>query len=466
MGAGKALLQRMGMDRAIGYSLLAQGWTLVSGPLTLWFIGSHLSLVEQGFYFTFSAMLGLQVFLELGTSFVLLQFASHERAHLEWTPERVFSGDSGAKARLASLWRRSMGWYALLAGLLVVSLWPLGWLFFQNSVANPFASAALSAGAMKSVAWQGPWLWLVLATAGTLLMAPALCLVQGCGFLSEFALLRLVQNIVTSLVSWTLLAMGFHLFALPAFNTAALVLSLGWVWFRFGPMLRDLWGFRFGEIEINWKRDVWPLQWKVALTSMSGFFMHQLFTPLLFRFAGPVAAGQFGMTNTILSAVAQGGYSWINTRFPTLCGLVAKRDWRSLDALFFRSLWQATALVTVAMWVLNVSIVMLQVFGYKWGARFLPPLPLVLLSASVLVTSLAGAQSLYLRAHKQDPLFGVSLGVAALVGAGSWWGVYWGGTAGLMSVYLFASLFGTLGAGTLVFRRKRAQWHGGASSDE
>lgn len=459
MSGAKRLLQRVGMDRTIGYSLLAQAWTIFSGPLTLWFIASHLSSVEQGFYYVFSSILGLQVFLELGTGFVLLQFSSQEKAHLEWTPGRTLTGDESAKARLASLLRRSLAWYGVLAGLLVVLLLPVGWLFIEKSVANSLATAQLSAQSVSAVRWQGPWVWLVLVTAGNLILSPLLCLLQGCGIITEFALLRLGQNVLTSLVSWSLLALGFHLFALPAFSMAGALLALAWVASRYGPMFRDLWRFRHEEVEINWKRDVWPFQWKIALTSVSAFFMHQSFTPILFAFRGPIVAGQFGMTNTILSAVAQGGASWINTRFQPICVLVARKKWRELDALFFRSLWQSFVLVALAMLGVVALIVTFQTLGFKWGARFLPPVPLILLVVTLLVIYISSAQSLYLRAHRQDPMLPLSLLAAALVALCSYFGGRYFGASGMMWSYLWVSLICVLGAGTWVFQQKRREWH-------
>ncbi len=45
---------------------------------------------------------------------------------------------------------------------------------------------------------------------------------------------------------------------------------------------------------ISWRREVWPFQWKIAVSWLCDYFIFQLFTPVLFAFRGPVEAGQDG----------------------------------------------------------------------------------------------------------------------------------------------------------------------------
>jgi MFS family permease len=184
------LLQRAGVDRAIAYSLIGQGWTVISGPITVWFLASRLSPQEQGFYYTFNSFLGLQIFLELGLGFVVMQFASYEKAGLHWSERRTLEGDPRAKARLASMLRLSMVGYSALAAVFFVVVLPAGLVFF-----------ARHDGAATDVVWRLPWAWMVVVTTGTFLLTPLFSIIQGCGLIAESAMLRMCQNIVTSLVS-------------------------------------------------------------------------------------------------------------------------------------------------------------------------------------------------------------------------------------------------------------------------
>src|ERR1700757_835113 len=88
------LRRGLGIDRAIGFTILARGWASLAGIVTVTLIARFLSPAEQGYYYTFGSVIALQIVFELGFSFVILQMASHERAHLVISPADVISGNS------------------------------------------------------------------------------------------------------------------------------------------------------------------------------------------------------------------------------------------------------------------------------------------------------------------------------------------------------------------------------------
>ena len=99
----KTVFNLLGIDRAVAYTLLGRGWAVLSGLITLWFISKNLTLSEQGFYYTFASILALQVIFELGMSYVVMQFASHEMAQLTWTSTHSIAGEEKSLSRLSSL---------------------------------------------------------------------------------------------------------------------------------------------------------------------------------------------------------------------------------------------------------------------------------------------------------------------------------------------------------------------------
>ena len=104
------LARLCGIDRAIFFTLLSRGWSVLAGPVTILCVLKFLSAEEQGFYYTFSSILALQIFFELGLTYVIMQCVSHEMASLEWSDAGTLQGDTTAKARVASLFRLSMRW--------------------------------------------------------------------------------------------------------------------------------------------------------------------------------------------------------------------------------------------------------------------------------------------------------------------------------------------------------------------
>lgn len=58
--------QRLGIDKAILYTLLGRGLQISTALFTVFFIAKYLSPNEQGFYYTFGSIVAIQVFLNWG----------------------------------------------------------------------------------------------------------------------------------------------------------------------------------------------------------------------------------------------------------------------------------------------------------------------------------------------------------------------------------------------------------------
>ena len=83
----------LGLDRAVIFTVLARAWTSGSGLITVFLIARFLSPAEQGYYYTYTSLIALQMVFELGFSLVVMQLASHERAHLSIEPDGAVKGD-------------------------------------------------------------------------------------------------------------------------------------------------------------------------------------------------------------------------------------------------------------------------------------------------------------------------------------------------------------------------------------
>ncbi|WP_431243073.1 hypothetical protein ACQ9BO_26135 [Flavobacterium sp. P21] len=107
---------------------------------------------------------------------------------------------------------------------------------------------------------------------------------------------------------------------------------------------------------INYRLEIFPFQWKIALSWISGYFIFQLFNPVLFATEGAVVAGQMGMTLTVLNSIFSLAFSWISTKVPVFSSLIAQKNYKDLDALFDKTLLQSTALNILFLIVLFVII--------------------------------------------------------------------------------------------------------------
>ena len=88
-----ALVARLGIDQAVFYALLARGWRVVGGVISLLLIAKFLTPEIQGYYYTFQSLIALQVFVELGLVVVVVSVTSHEWAKLQLDEEGGIAGD-------------------------------------------------------------------------------------------------------------------------------------------------------------------------------------------------------------------------------------------------------------------------------------------------------------------------------------------------------------------------------------
>ena len=51
-------------------------------------------------------------------------------------------------------------------------------------------------------------------------------------------------------------------------------------------------------------QEIFPFQWKIALSWISGYLIFQLFNPVLFATEGSKIAGQMGMTMVAISGIS------------------------------------------------------------------------------------------------------------------------------------------------------------------
>jgi O-antigen/teichoic acid export membrane protein len=444
----KRLAHNVGVDRAVFFTVLARGWGVVAGILTIVFVTRFLSPELQGYYYTFYSLIALQIFVELGLNFAIIQFASHEMAKLTWTAEGTVTGNAQSKRRLQSLIHFALIWFGVAALLMIAVLLPLG-IYFFGTAARESTSVADTAG---------PWSFLVIFAAANLAITAAVAVLEGCGKVVQVAIMRLWQSIFSVSAVWIVLSLGGHLYALAANSFMVALVGLTWLWFKYRIFFKDLFNHRTPLPGMNWRREIWPFQWRIAISWMSGYLVFQIFNPLLFATHGPVVAGQMGMSMQIFSALNGGAMAWITTKIPTYGQLIAKGQRNELDALFFRGLAQSFGLLLVSVIFLGFAIWYLTVTGSTYPQRLLEPSLVAMLAIACLGNQIVFAEACYLRAHKEEPFMLLSLlnGIVTALLAIFFIPTY--GAIGAVGSYVTTALLIGLGYGTVIFIRKRKEW--------
>jgi hypothetical protein len=443
------LFEKLGMDGATAYRIL---WRLIQGMaglVTVWVIAHYLSLREQGFYFTFASVISLQLLVELGISVVIIQFASHEKAFLEWDTEKgVLLGNQKSKERLVSLVKLIAKWYSIASVIVIFLLLAAGFLFFkQQQVKYP------------EVSWQGPWIFLVLSFALFFCCSPFLNILEGAGRIKEVTKARVQQDFLANVLFWLSCILGFGLWCAPILylvKSLAIFTWLGTKWRK--NFFTDCFSILVKE-KISWRKEIFPFQWKMALSCLSGFLIFQLFTPVLFAFQGAEIAGQMGLTLSAFNGIIGLSMAWIQTKTPLFGELIAKQDFTALDKVFWKVFWQSSIIIIIMSISLVSVIFILQRFDNNIGKRFLSMDSVLLLALITIVNHVIFAQASYLRAHKKEPLLTVSVVSSLFMALSTYFlGKYYGAFSVTLGYFIITCFLTSIWI-TLIFYKKRAIWH-------
>ena len=436
----------IGLDRAIAFTVLGRVVQGLGSVGSVLLIVHFLSAAEQGYYYALWSLVALQAVFELGFSFVILQVAAHERAHLEFHPDGSITGSETAHFRLASLLQRAVRWYSIAAVLMGIVLMVGGARFFS-----------LHQQPQAPNIWIVPLRVTVLACAITFSIGPVLSFLEGCGQVAQVARMRFFQSTVSVGLSWTAMLTHHGLFS-PAmvllgqgFVASLLLLSRRKL---LVPLLR----MHVAKMGISWRREVWPFQWKIAISWLCDYFIFQLFTPVLFAFRGPEEAGKMGLSMSVVLQLSAMMLAWMTTKAAPFGSLIAKKDTPELDRMFFRSLRQSISLFVGAAALVMMAVLAAPYILPKISRRIEDWPIFLLLLLTALSSHVVQSEAIYLRAHKCEPFLVQSVVIALCTAASvvvfakpyGAWGVS-------IAYFLVLGVAGVISA-TAIFRSKRSQW--------
>jgi hypothetical protein len=441
------IMHLLGIDRAVSYTVLARSWTIFSGTLTLLFIARFLSPSEQGYYYTFSSLVSIQVVFELGFSFVILQLAAHETSQLQIDTKGNIAGDPTAHSRLASIVQKSVRWYSVAALLMGTALMIWGFRFFTSH-----------SKASDGIAWHIPWICVVLAVVFTFQMDPIFSFLEGCGFVAQVARMRLAQAMTGSILAWLALSQHHGLFA-PGLIIAGQAIAGFTFLYTKREFLLPLLRRECGTNRVAWKSEIWPFQWRIAVSFFCGYFIFPLFNPVLFAFRGATEAGKMGMSLTIALQLGAVAYAWINTKASPFGNMIARRDYTTLDSIFFRTLIQSSALLLIGEASALAALFFLGRYYPNLASRMLPIPTLALLMLAIFFNHILYSEALYLRAHKREPFLVLAVLTAVITSAGTLLaGKYWGAIGVTVNYFITGGVLQLIG-GSCLFVRLRRRWH-------
>lgn len=446
----KGLLGKIEVDRAVFFGLSSKVWGMLAGPLTAILIVAHFTPKIQGYYYTFWSLLNLQAFIELGLGIVLISFSSHEWSQLRLNGEGEIEGDHDAYSRLASLARISLIWYSVGAVIIAFGVGVGGYIFFKDSP-NYVSS------------WEIPWFLLCLLSGLSILFVPVWSILEGCNQVSSLYTYKFFQSVFSRVAIWIAILLGSELWT-PSISIAVTLIFSGlFIRHKYWKFSKSLFLSHNSGSRVKWREDLFPMQWRVAGSWISGYFAFSLFSPLAFKFGGPVIAGQLGMTWSLIGIILTIPSSWTAPKIPQFGILIAQRRYDELNRLF----WRIVRVSITGIILTGITVWCFVYFLYhvhnpvlnKFGLRLLSPFPTAIFIIAQIIQSISMPFSAYLRAHKKEPLLLISVlfgltTAASITILGKYFSVTGMSFGYLMSNIIFVPLI------FLKWQRLRTKWHG------
>jgi O-antigen/teichoic acid export membrane protein len=298
------------------------------------------------------------------------------------------------------------------------------------------------------IAFSSAFLWCV----------PFLSLLEGCDQVAPVAQFRLVQTFVSNCVFLVAIWAGANLWAAPAMSSMSALFCFWYLVVTRRQFFRPF--FRPPEMEgMNWRVEIWPMQWRLASQAVLAYFFFSLFTPVIFHYRGPVEAGQMGMSFQLVMAVQAMASIWILTKVPRFGILVARKEFDSLDAEWRRAGWLSVYVMVAGVVLLLGALYAVNIVRPGIANRVLPPVAFAMLAIGALFGLASQSYAVYLRAHKREVLMAATFASAGSMGVLVWQCGMRFGSIGVSAAYLFVMSIISFPTVFLIWRKARKEWH-------
>jgi hypothetical protein len=427
------------LDKYQGTFLSTRIWNLFGYLFSFYFVSSYLSQFEQGYYYTLNSLIALQVFFELGFSYVIVQKSSSLFSIWNNSKEEILRNDSFRN--ISSFFYYIIQWFLGCGVLLIIVLVILGKLFFSKDT-------SLVVSSLHSL-----WYLLVILTSVNLILTALLSFFEGYGKAIIVYKIKLFQNIVSQIVLWTSIFFGKGIYSLLLSNLALFLVGVIFVIMYFTNDIIELIKLRTNKF-VYWFTNLFNFQSKVAISWISGYFQFQLLVPILFKFSGAVDAGRMGNTFSLVSGITSLSLALIQSKSWEYSALIAIHNFERLNEVFNKHFVQCILFsLFIGMGLFGV-VLLLNYFEFSLSKKILPPIPFLFFIIATILNVVIGCFAIYLRAFLEEKLLLVSLltGVSIISLLYIFTPIY--GLNGVATVYLGCTfIFGFLGS-LIVYKNK------------
>lgn len=388
----------------------------------------NLSPVEQGFFFAFLSLGTLVQLADFGLSYGALQTASHLVGR-------------GQKEDIPPFAARVLTFNVLTTAIAGTLVGILGtWLIGREPQA-------------REVLWQGPWCLFMAGVVLAQLTASGLALREGSGQIEAVWTLRLQQEWIGGVACAAALFVGWGLAGLALMYFGRALPALAWLYRRRFPPNPSAPPYTWQR----WQTEVWPFQWRIGISSLSGYFIFRAFPIVVLLEQGPIPAGQIGLSFAMMNLLLAVTSAWPVSQAARFGMLVAGRRFAELLSALDRLLPRSTTLSATLGGAAALAVWYAGQCGWPVAARLAGPeaTTVVLLTASI--HHLVMCMAVPLRAERTEPLLTISFFGSLATCVAIWLAAHYGTLFDIALTNLACASIGLIFA-TRIYRERLHQW--------
>jgi hypothetical protein len=348
-------------------------------------VAAKLPSTAMGYYYTFLNVISLQVLIELGFGQCLIQFISHESTSLSIDKDEEINTIKDGKIfdliKLTQMWYTSVS----LFGSLILGI--AGVIFLRSREDT-------------SVDWFLPWIGLCVANSGLLVAQGYLVSLEGLNEINWLAKTKLISNCAKTAFLVAGLTFGLELYSLAASAFVQAIFQYALISIRWKNLFKA--AKQFGVLKFTTLIEIFPLQWKLAISWAAGYIIFNLYVPLLFREIGAASAGKFGLSWTLIFGIVAASFCWVGVNGSRFGQLIKTNNYGALDDLWFRSCTKSLMTIFALYLLFFTAILTIPQLEFIKN-KLLSIKLLILLCIAGIAQLLALCQASYLRAHKREP---------------------------------------------------------------
>lgn len=372
--------------------------TLGSGLILMLTVALLLDTHTQGIYFTTVSLLSAQIFADMGITFALITFLSHESSKIDLKNRKFNFVKDYNPNNILYILKFSKFWFKVFGVILAISLLIIGLLLFKG----------------ESIEVKIIYGFLCLNLYYILQQQKYIILLEGINKNEIAHNIKSISLIISSVCFFVCVILKLELASLlisqVCFMLAMYIGTSKTLDKRYLQNLMD----RSIRSDINWKTDIFPFQSKIAISSICGFVTFQFYVPITYSHFGAVEAGKLGLSLQLCSAISSVASFWFVAELPFLGSLVGTKRIRQAQLLVLNVIKKSLFSYVMLSVCFVLSWWPLKLYLNDIADRMISDRNLILLIISFGFSTISIIMAQFVRLKKTEPFMRISIINASL----------------------------------------------------